>query len=102
VARREDARIDAALAKKVSAEMAARSVTACMQAMGAVGLLPRYGFDRLTTSARIAAYVDGTTEMQNERIGAVLIKRYGGSRRSNSSGPVGKRPEFPGWSNWTP
>jgi len=92
VARGEDAQIEAALAKKVSAEMAARSVTACMQAMGAVGLLPRYGFDRLMTSARIAAYVDGTTEMQNERIGAVLFKRYGGSPRSNSSGLVDKRP----------
>jgi alkylation response protein AidB-like acyl-CoA dehydrogenase len=49
-----------------------------MQAMGAVGLLPHYGFGRLMTSARIAAYVDGTTEMQNERIGAALFRRYGG------------------------
>jgi alkylation response protein AidB-like acyl-CoA dehydrogenase len=79
VARGDDAQIEAALAKKVSAEMAARSVTACMQAMGAVGLLPQYGFGRLMTSARIAAYVDGMTEMQNERIGAALFKRYGGS-----------------------
>lgn len=78
VARGDDAQIEAALAKKVSAEMAARSVTACMQAMGAVGLLPHYGFGRLMTSARIAAYVDGTTEMQNERIGSALFKRYGG------------------------
>ena len=62
----------------VAAEMAARGVIACMQAMGAVGLLPHYGFGRLMTSARIAAYVDGTTEMQNERIGAALFKRYGG------------------------
>ena len=37
----------------------------------------RYGYDRLLTSARISAYVDGTTEMQNERIGAALLKRYG-------------------------
>ena len=78
VAQGGDARVEAALAKKFSAEMAARSVIACMQAMGAVGLLPRYGFGRLMTSARIAAYVDGTTEMQNERIGAALFKRYGG------------------------
>jgi hypothetical protein len=28
---------------------------------------------------RIVAYVDGTTEMQNERIGAALLKRYGGA-----------------------
>ena len=78
VARGVDAQVEAALAKKFSAEMASRSVIACMQAMGAVGLLPRYGFGRLMTSARIAAYVDGTTEMQNERIGAALFKRYGG------------------------
>ena len=84
VAHGGDAQVEGALAKKFSAEMAARSVIACMQAMGAVGLLPRYGFDRLLTSARIAAYVDGTTEMQNERIGAALLKRYG-RLRSNSS-----------------
>jgi alkylation response protein AidB-like acyl-CoA dehydrogenase len=78
VARGVDAQVEAALAKKVSAEMAARSVIACMQSMGAVGLFPHYGFGRLMTSARIAAYVDGTTEMQNERIGAALFKRYGG------------------------
>jgi alkylation response protein AidB-like acyl-CoA dehydrogenase len=78
VARGVDAQVEAALAKKVSAEMAARSVIACMQSMGAVGLFPHYGFGRLMTSARIAAYVDGTTEMQNERIGATLFKRYGG------------------------
>jgi alkylation response protein AidB-like acyl-CoA dehydrogenase len=48
-----------------------------MQAMGAVGLFPQNGYDRLLTSARIVANVDGTTEMQNERIGAVLLKRYG-------------------------
>jgi len=93
IARGEDAQIEAAPAKKVSAEMAQRGVTACMQAMGAVGLLPRYGFDRLMTSARIAAYVDGTTEMQSERIGAAFFERYGGSP-SRPSRPVGKRPSI--------
>ena len=78
VAHGGDAQVEAALAKKFSAEMAARSVIACMQAMGAVGLRQHYCFGRLMTSARIAAYVDGTTEMQNERIGAALFKRYGG------------------------
>ena len=75
MARDLDAQVEAALAKKFSAEMATRSVTACMQAMGAVGLFPQNGYDRLLTSARIVAYVDGTTEMQNERIGAALLKR---------------------------
>ncbi len=82
VASGADGQVEAAFAKKFSAEMAARSVTACMQAMGAVGLLPHYGFDRLLMSARIAAYVDGATEMQNERIGAALLKRYGPSKSS--------------------
>lgn len=77
VAHGADAQVEAALAKKFSAQMAARSVIACMQAMGAAGLFQRHGFARLLASARIAAYVDGTTEMQNERIGAALSKRYG-------------------------
>ena len=37
VARDLDAQVEAALAKKFSAEIATQSVTACMQAMGAVG-----------------------------------------------------------------
>ena len=70
--------VGAALAKAFSAEIATQSVTACMQAMGAVGLFPQYGWrPGLLTSARISAYVDGSTEMQNERIGAALLKRYG-------------------------
>jgi hypothetical protein len=48
-----------------------------MQSMGAVGLFPHYGFGRLMTSARIAAYVDGTTEMQNERIGPLFSSATG-------------------------
>ena len=89
VARGNDAQVEAALAKKFCAEMATRSVTACMQAMGAVGLFPQNGYDRLLTSARIVAYVDGTTEMQNERIGAALLKRYG---RGGGSYSPHKRP----------
>jgi alkylation response protein AidB-like acyl-CoA dehydrogenase len=65
VARDLDAQVEAALAKKFSAEIATQCVTACMQAMGAVGLFPQYGYDRCTT------------EMQNERIRAALLKRYG-------------------------
>jgi alkylation response protein AidB-like acyl-CoA dehydrogenase len=41
VARDLDAQVEAALAKKFSAEIATESVTACMQAMGAVGLFPQ-------------------------------------------------------------
>jgi alkylation response protein AidB-like acyl-CoA dehydrogenase len=73
-----DAQIEAAFAKKFAAEMATRSIAACMQAMGAEGLRPRHALGRHLACARIAAYVDGTTEMQTERIGAVLRERYGG------------------------
>lgn len=72
-----DAQLEAAFAKKHAAEMATRSIAACMQAMGAEGLRPEHGLGRHLASARIAAYVDGTTEMQAERIGAFLQTRYG-------------------------
>ena len=72
-----DAQIEAAFAKKFAAEMATRGVAACMQAMGAAGLRTGHPLGRHLVAARIAAYVDGTTEMQNERIGAALVQRYG-------------------------
>jgi alkylation response protein AidB-like acyl-CoA dehydrogenase len=72
-----DAQVEAAFAKKYAAEMATRSVAACMQAMGAEGLRPEHGLGRHMASARIAAYVDGTTEIQTERIGKALLARYG-------------------------
>ncbi len=77
VAANGDAQIEAAFAKKFAAEMATRSIAACMQAMGAEGLRPEHALGRHLVAARIAAYVDGTTEMQTERIGAVLMSRYG-------------------------
>ncbi len=72
-----DAQVEAAMAKKFAAEMATRAVAACMQAMGAEGLRTSHPLGRHLTSARIAAYVDGTTEIQNERVGAALAARYG-------------------------
>ncbi len=72
-----DATTEAALAKKFAGEMATRSVAACMQAMGAEALRPEHGLGRHLTAARIAAAVDGTSEMMSERIGAVLQDRYG-------------------------
>ena len=72
----EDAQFEAALAKKHAAEMATEAVAACMQAMGAEGLRADHPLGRHLAAARIAAYVDGTTEMMNERIGAALETRY--------------------------
>ncbi len=71
-----DTRVEAAFAKKAAAEMATRGVASCMQAMGAAGLRRAHPLGRHLSAARIAAYVDGTTEMQNERIGAALHARY--------------------------
>jgi alkylation response protein AidB-like acyl-CoA dehydrogenase len=81
-----DPQIEAAFAKKYAAEMATRSVAACMQAMGAEGLRPAHGLGRHMASARIAAYVDGTTEMMSERIGAALLARYGSAGQQGRNG----------------
>ena len=73
--------MEAAFAKKFTVEMATRNLAACMQAMGAAGLRRHHPLGRHMVAARIAAYVDGTTEMQNERIGAALGARYARGRR---------------------
>ncbi len=77
VARGEDATMAAAQAKGYAAEMAVGAVAACMQAMGAIGLSEDEPFGRHLAAARIACYVDGTTEMQRDRIGALLGAHYG-------------------------
>jgi alkylation response protein AidB-like acyl-CoA dehydrogenase len=76
IQRGENAILAAALAKKVAVEMANRRLADCMQAMGAEGLREAHPIGRHIACARIAAYVDGTTEIQNERIGALLEKVY--------------------------
>ena len=77
-----DPQVEAAMAKRYAATMATRAVAACMQAMGGEGLRASHPFGRHLAAARIAAYVDGTTEMMNERIGAALPTRYGGATRA--------------------
>ena len=58
-----------------------------MQAMGAEGLREIYPTGRHIAAARIAGYVDGTTEMQNERIGANLAKSFGAAARRSGETP---------------
>jgi acrylyl-CoA reductase (NADPH) len=70
----QDAMLAAAHAKKYAAEQTLPALAACQQAMGAEGLRDDYPIGRHMAGARIAAYVDGSTEMQNERIGAALTK----------------------------
>lgn len=69
-----DAQIPAAHAKKFAARMADRHLPDCMQIMGAAGLLRSYPLARHVACARIANYVDGTSEIQNERIAQAVFK----------------------------
>ncbi|MCK8785277.1 acyl-CoA dehydrogenase family protein [Roseomonas sp. NAR14] len=73
-----DAILEASQAKLFAVEMALPAVSACMQAMGADGLTDAQPFARHLAAARIAAYVDGTSEIQRDRIGLLLDRRYGG------------------------
>ena len=70
-----DAILPAAYAKKFAVEMAERRLGDCLQAMGAEGLREIHPIGRHIACARIAGFVDGSTEMQNERIGAALLAR---------------------------
>ena len=71
-----DALLAAAHAKKFASDMIVERLSDCMQAMGAAGLREEYPIGRHIALARIANYVDGSTEIQNERIGATLLERY--------------------------
>jgi alkylation response protein AidB-like acyl-CoA dehydrogenase len=67
----------AAQAKKFATEVALKDVAQCMQAMGADGLKQEYPFARHLAAAKIAQYIDGTTEIQNLVIGRALVAQYG-------------------------
>ena len=68
-----EAALAAAHAKKFATRMAVARISDCMQALGAAGLREDQPFLRHLASARIANYTDGATEMQNERIAAILF-----------------------------
>lgn len=74
----EDAVMAAAHAKKFAGRVTVPAITACVQAMGAAGLRTEYPLGRHLACAKIAAFTDGSTEMMNERIGAGLLREYGG------------------------
>lgn len=65
----------AAHAKKFGVRIAEHRLRDCMQILGASGLRDSCPIGRHLVGARIANYVDGTTEMQNERIAASLLRR---------------------------
>ena len=67
----------AAHAKKFATRIAAfQGLTACMQAMGADGLKQEYPLARHLAAAKMAHYLDGTTEIQNVVISRALHKHY--------------------------
>lgn len=70
----EDAVQLAAMAKKFSNEHTLNGVVTCMQAMGANGLRAEYPLARHLAAAKLLAYTDGTVEMMNERIVAMMRK----------------------------
>jgi alkylation response protein AidB-like acyl-CoA dehydrogenase len=67
------AALAAAHAKKFAARMAQVRLLDCIQLMGANGLRREHGLGRQLACAKIAHYVDGSTEIQNERIAAILF-----------------------------
>jgi alkylation response protein AidB-like acyl-CoA dehydrogenase len=71
-----DAQLLAAQAKLVSTRLAERQLPALAQAMGAEGLKREHCFGRHLAGARVACFVDGSSEMLLERI-AALQRRTG-------------------------
>jgi len=74
IERGEDAQLAAAMAKKFAGERGSLAIAACIQAQGAHGLLEDGGLHRHAAAARAMCLADGTTEMMNERIGALLAR----------------------------
>jgi alkylation response protein AidB-like acyl-CoA dehydrogenase len=67
-----DAQLAAAQAKLVATRTAERQLPRLAQAMGAEGLREPHPFGRHLHGARVASFVDGSSEMLLERIAAVL------------------------------
>ena len=66
----------AAHAKKFATRVTLSRVADCMQAMGANGFRADYPLARHLTSAKMAQYLDGTTEIQNVVIGRAITRPY--------------------------
>jgi alkylation response protein AidB-like acyl-CoA dehydrogenase len=66
-----DAQLLAAQAKLVATRMAERQLPVLAQAMGAEGLRREHCFGRHLAGARVASFVDGSSEMLLERIAAL-------------------------------
>lgn len=73
--RGKDATVIAAHAKKFATRVALVDISSCMQAMGAEGFRHDYPLIRHMAGAKMAQYLDGTTEIQNVVISRDLFKR---------------------------
>jgi alkylation response protein AidB-like acyl-CoA dehydrogenase len=73
----EDATIKASHAKKFATRAALTDISSCMQAMGAEGFRADYALGRHMAGAKMAQYLDGTTEIQNVVISRALFKTGG-------------------------
>jgi alkylation response protein AidB-like acyl-CoA dehydrogenase len=69
----EDAVMAAAQAKKFATQVALRRLGDCMQAMGAEGFKTDHPLARHFAAAKMAQYLDGTTEIQNVVIARKLL-----------------------------
>ncbi len=72
----EAAILPAAHAKKFATEFVEPALTACTQAMGANGLKEEFLLGHRLTAARVANYVDGSTEIMTDRIAKSLRSTY--------------------------
>lgn len=66
----------AARAKKFAGDRALGHVAACVQAIGARGLRSDIPLMRHLVACKIACFTDGTTEMMNERLGKLMVRRH--------------------------
>ena len=71
-----EAGVAAAHAKKFATRVALDGIADCMQAMGAEGYKAEYPLARHLASAKMAQFLDGTTEIQNVVIGRALRSDY--------------------------
>jgi alkylation response protein AidB-like acyl-CoA dehydrogenase len=71
------ATLAAAHAKKFATRVAFSGIGDCMQAMGAAGYAAEYSLGRHLAAAKMAQFLDGTTEIQNVVISRELKSSYG-------------------------
>jgi alkylation response protein AidB-like acyl-CoA dehydrogenase len=72
---RNESTIAAAHAKKFATRAALKGLADCMQVMGAAGFSEDYPLARHLASAKMAQFLDGTTEIQNVVIARDLMRR---------------------------